>query len=292
MPSFQTKEIFPEDFPKSLLQAKNCPKKLYYRGTWNQEIFDNTLAMVGSRRMSRYGQNTVLKFMPDLVAAKVTIISGFMYGIDSMAHDSCLKLGGKTIAVLGGGLAAMRNSTNEKLYDEILNNNGLIVSEYPDDFKGTLWTFPQRNRIVAGLATRGTLVIEAGLKSGSLITCRIGHEMGKKVWAVPGNIDSPTSEGTNYLIKNNQAEMCIGIGDILGQRNEIEQTNWLDEPDNEEKQIIDCLKRGYNSLDEIKIIVGWDIKKLNTKISMMSLGGLLEESGGKYYPAVSKSIIR
>jgi len=164
--------------------------------------------------MSRYGQEVVAKFMPDLVANKITIISGFMYGVDTESHQKCLEFGGRTVAVLGGGLNILVPPENDDLYSQILNNGGLVISEYKNNFQPTLWSFPQRNRIVAGLSTLGVLVVEAGIKSGSLITARMGREQGKKIYVIPGQITSSTAEGTNYLIKNDLGEMVTLADDI------------------------------------------------------------------------------
>ena len=179
------------------------------------EIFENSLAVVGSRDMSLYGKEVIAKFVPDLVSNKITIISGFMYGVDVESHQKCLECGGKTVAVLGCGLNVLTSKENDSLYTKILENGGLVISEYEANLKPTRWSFPQRNRIVAGLSTLGVLVVEAKLKSGSLITAKIGQKQGKKVYVIPGQITSETSEGTNYLIKNNLGKMVTSAADIL-----------------------------------------------------------------------------
>ncbi|HBP51292.1 MAG: hypothetical protein US68_C0013G0007 [Candidatus Shapirobacteria bacterium GW2011_GWE1_38_10] len=211
---WEIKTIDKKDFPKQLREIKNCPKRLFYRGNWDNKIFEKSLAMVGSRRMSRYGQEVVAKFMPKLVANKITIISGFMYGVDTESHQKCLEFEGKTVAVLGGGLDVLTPAENGNLYNEILEKGGLVVSEYEIDFQPTRWSFPQRNRIVSGLSTLGVLVVEAELKSGSLITARFGREQNKKIYAVPGQVTSATAQGTDYLIKNNLGQITVSADDI------------------------------------------------------------------------------
>lgn len=208
------KIINKSNFPKQLKEIKNCPEKLFYRGNWDNKIFDKSLAIVGSRRMSQYGKEVVAKFMPKLVANRITIISGFMYGIDTESHQKCLEFGGITVAILGGGLNLFTPSENYNLYSEILNNNGLVISEYEACFQPTLWSFPQRNRIVSGLSTLGILVVEAGMKSGSLITARMGREQGKNVYVVPGQLNNSIAEGCNYLIKNNLGKITTSVTDI------------------------------------------------------------------------------
>jgi len=123
------KIIEKKDFPKQLKEIKNVPEKLYYRGEWNNQIFEKSLAVVGSRRMSRYGKEVINQFMPELVAKNITIISGFMYGVDTESHLACLEFGGKTVAVLGGGLNVLTPVENDNLYTKILKNAGLVSDD-------------------------------------------------------------------------------------------------------------------------------------------------------------------
>ncbi|HUS60336.1 MAG TPA: DNA-processing protein DprA [Nevskiaceae bacterium] len=207
-----------KNYPEILKEIKNPPKTLFFRGNLGQKIFKKSLSVVGTRRMTSYGKMAVDKLISGLVPQKVTIISGFMYGIDSEAHQRCLEYGGITVAVLGSGLNVVYPPENHKLYQQILKSEGAVISEYPPETKPQLWTFPQRNRIVAGLASLGVLIIEAGERSGSLITARLAREQGKKVFAVPGPITSSVSAGTNLLIKNHLAKMILEPEDILGKK--------------------------------------------------------------------------
>ena len=272
-----------KDFPEQLKVIRNCPEKLYYRGNWDNKIFEKSLAVVGSRRMSRYGQEVVAKFMPEFVANKITIISGFMYGIDTESHKKCLEFGGITVAVLGGGLNILVPPENGNLYSEILNSNGLIISEYEQDFQPTLWSFPQRNRIVAGLSTLGILVVEAGMKSGSLITARLGREQNKKIYAIPGQLTCSTAEGTNYLIKNNLGEMAISPDEITKNKLVNLQETLFESSDPMENKIIQLLKIESLSIDELCLKMHNTIIELNTKIILMSLNNLVFEENGKIY---------
>lgn len=284
---WKIEEIKKEDknFPSGLKKIRNCPDKIYFRGNWNKEIFEKTLAIVGSRQMTRYGREIISKFMPDFIAEKLTIISGFMYGVDVEAHQKCLELGGKTIAVLGGGLDFLSPAENDNLYTEILKNNGLVISEYEPDFKPTLWSFPARNRIVSALSTQGILVVEAGLKSGSLITARIGSEQNKKVFAIPGPITSRLSEGTNWLIKNNSAKMVLETRDILEKKIiETKQMNFLEENLNTiENKIIKLLQNEELSIDELARNLNLKIYEISTHLSNLLLKDFIVEEAGKYY---------
>ncbi|MFA5827977.1 MAG: DNA-processing protein DprA [Candidatus Shapirobacteria bacterium] len=272
-------------FPMELKKISGCPKKLYYRGEWDTRLFAKTLSVVGSRRMTKYGREVIARFMPDLVANKVVIISGFMYGVDSEAHRTCLSLGGKTIAVLGCGLNCLTPIENDEMYAEILENGGLVVSEYEPDFKPTLWSFPQRNRIVSGMSTLGILIVEAGVKSGSLITARIGFKQKKNIFAVPGQITSTASEGSNWLIDQGLAKIAVSPGQILGQKNYVTQMDIFEENDIniEYKKVISVLRRESMTTDELAREINMNIPEISILISKMIMDGVIEDDNGKLY---------
>lgn len=282
------------DYPKQLLEVPKIPDRLYYRGEWMENVVKKSLAIVGSRRMTRYGRGVLEKFIPELVANGITIISGFMYGVDAEAHRLCLEAGGRTVAVLGGGLDVLTPIENEQLYSDILKAKGVVISEYEADFKPTLWSFPQRNRIVAGLATLGVLVVEAGLKSGSLITASLGRKYGRDVWAVPGPIDCSTSDGTNWLIGEGLGKMITSVEQITAKKTEVNQGMlWAEGCEPEERQIMVWLKNEALSLDELTRVSGISAANLGTTLTMMSLKNLVTEEVGRYYlTPTSRSIIR
>ena len=256
--------------------------KLYFRGIWDDNLFEKTIVVVGSRRMTRYGKEIVAKFMPDLVANKLTVISGFMYGIDTEAHNQCIEMGGKTIAVLGSGLNYLTTVDNDELYTRILESGGLVLSEYEPDFKATAWSFPQRNRIVADLSTDGVLVVEAGMKSGSLITARIGREIGKPVFAVPGPINSVSSEGCNWLIKNGQAKMVTEIGDVI-EKITKQESLFIPELNNDENLIYKLLECESLTVDEIAKKLKKSVSEISIIVSTMSMKNIIDEEMGKVY---------
>jgi len=275
------------DFPDILKKISDCPEKLFYRGEWNDEIFKKTLSIVGSRKMSRYGREVIGKFMPELIGQKITIISGFMYGVDSEAHKNCLDLGGKTIAVLGSGLDELYPTENDKLYTEILEKGGLVISEYEPNFKATLWSFPQRNRIVSALSTIGVLIVEAGLKSGSLITAKLALKQNKNIFAIPGQIGFKTAEGTNWLIQNGAAKMVVSVGDILGNFSHCpDQGNLFKDYSNLselEQQIIAVLENEEVTVDELCQKIRKPISEISTTISMMLMRDLIVQENNKIY---------
>jgi len=179
-------------YPKKLKEIKNPPKNIYYQG---KIIWDNPcLAVIGSRNCSTENKSTCLKIIKDL-PANFVIVSGLAKGIDTFAHISALKSGKTTIAVLPSGIEKIYPKENENLTKKIIENNGLLISEYPSKTKPTKFSFIQRNRITAGLSF-AVLVIEAQIKSGTMHTVRFAQEQGKTIYAVPG------SEGTDYLIIN------------------------------------------------------------------------------------------
>jgi DNA processing protein len=276
-----------KDSPKGLQEIRNCPGKLFYRGEWNDNLFKKVTAIVGSRQITKYGRSVVEKIMPEIVFQKSTVISGFMYGVDTEAHQKCLELGGKTIAVLGSGLDEYYPKENDKLYTEILKTGGLVISEYEANFKPTVWSFPQRNRIVAGLTNTSVVIVEAGIKSGSLITAKLAMEQKRKILAVPGPINSKTSEGTNYLIKTGGAKILTEPRDIFEDKIAMPtQENLFKDYSNLndlERIIIDLLENEAMTSDELCQITKRNITEISTTLSMMLMKDLLTEEDGKFY---------
>jgi len=194
-----------------LLDLSSPPKNLYFAGKWNPLLFNRCAAIVGSRKMTSYGERVIEKLVPRLLAQNYTIVSGFMYGVDQYAHKVCVENGGLAIAVLGWGITTSLFGDDLKLAKQIIAKGGLLLSEWEEQ-KAALWTFPQRNRIVAALSDK-TYVVEAALQSGSLITARIAAKLKRELWAVPGPITSRTSCGTNKLIADKKAKIYpYGVG--------------------------------------------------------------------------------
>lgn len=187
-------------YPNILKRIYDPPKKLYVMG--NEELLKiNSIAIVGSRDNTEYGKEAAKYFAYNVAKQNICIVSGLARGIDSFAHIGALQAKGKTIAVVGNGLDIVYPKENAKLVQKIIKLGGAIISEYPIGSKPERFHFPARNRIISGLSN-GVLVIEAKEKSGSLITADFAIEQGKEVFAVPGNINSLNSVGTNNLIKD------------------------------------------------------------------------------------------
>ena len=210
--NIQILTIKDEDYPYLLKQIYDPPSVIYIMG--NKKILSqNGIAIVGSRNCSLYGQK-IAKYLSYQLAKKgIHIISGLARGIDTFSHIGTLQARGKTIAVLGSGLDVIYPPENEKLAEKIVESGGCLVSEYIVGTKPLGEHFPARNRIISGLAS-GVVVVEASEKSGSLITVDFALEQGKNVYAVPGNINSPNSLGTNSLIKQG-AKIVTNVEDIL-----------------------------------------------------------------------------
>ena len=259
-------------------------KILHFRGVDPNSINKKSIAVVGSRQMTRYGRDVVDKFVCDFVANGVTTISGFMYGVDTEVAKKTLEYGGKHIAIFGCGLDHIYPPENKKLYEEILKSGGSIVSEYEDSAKPSIWKFPQRNKIVASLASLGVLVIEAGSGSGSLVTAKIAKKMGKKVWAVPWPINSRVSVGCNELIKSGDAQMAICVRDIIKiKTTEIQNSRIPDNLNTEEQKIFKILQLEPMEIDEIAQKLEENVVEVGSTLSIMGIKGLVTESGGKYF---------
>lgn len=253
---------------KNLHNLSTPPKKLYFQGNWNPKIFENCTAVVGSRRMTDYGRRVVEKIIPQLIIQKQTIVSGFMYGIDQYTHQICCEGGGKTIAVLGWGINHKLTGYDAKLAGRIIDSGGILLSEWESQ-PPTHWTFPARNRIVAGLSKQ-VLVVEAAENSGSLITARIAKNLKREVWAVPGPITSRTSAGTNGLIAKGLAKMypaTAASADNL--------------PTND--PILQALDQESLTADEISRKLELSVSQVGAQLSFLLLSGAVSEIGGKYY---------
>lgn len=188
-------------YPAFLREIADPPIVLYVKGDW-QECFDLPgVAVIGSRRCSTYGENASEMLSRDLAERGICIISGLARGIDAAAHKGALSAGGRTIGVIGTGIDIVYPRENTRLTNDILENGGCIVSQFPLGTPPLPENFPFRNRMISGLSL-GVLVVEASERSGSLITARLAAEQGREVMAVPGNITSGNSFGTNYLIKS------------------------------------------------------------------------------------------
>jgi len=272
-------------YPSRLRLIKNPPKLLYYAGEMVAE--ENCLAIVGSRICSPYGKETALEMAKKAAQSSLTVVSGLAAGIDSMAHQAAVQAEKRTIAVLGGGLdfQSFYPKQNLRLAGQIIENGGVLISEYPPKTKPANYTFPQRNRIISGLSL-GVLVIEARIKSGALITADYAKKQNKKIFAVPGPIQSSSSRGCNLLIKKG-ARLTETIQDVLNELgldcSEKPESSFLKSDDPKELLILKLLEEG--SLNIEKIIEKTKINAAEAAgiISSMELKGIITDLGGNNY---------
>jgi DNA processing protein len=296
----KTVEITDKKYPKALKEAlgylvsSQGPKRLFYKGVWSDEIFQNCLAVVGSRHLTHYGRQATERIVTECAVAGITIVSGFMYGGDEAAHSAAVRCG-RTIAVMPCGIDLIHPPGQKDLYKKILDTGGLIISEYESDLQPQNWMYVQRDRIVAGLS-KAVLVTEAALDSGSLITAGYAKKYNRKVFAIPGPITSEVSRGTIKLIKEG-AEPVTEAKDILdffkitpkfSKSKSVQNLNdrvvYEHSPAGTlEQKIIDQLKREPMKADEMARLFSVPVAHLGTTLSLMQLKGFISQDSGKYY---------
>jgi len=203
-------------YPSLLREIYDPPVTLYVKGAWFECLEQPCVAIVGSRKCSTYGQNAASMLARDLAQRGVTIVSGFARGIDAAAHRGAIEGGGRTVAVIGTGIDEVYPRDHKKLAEEVLEAGGAMVSQFPLTTPPVSENFPYRNRIISGLSL-GVIVVEAAENSGSLITARLAIEQNREVFAVPGNITSRNSFGTNYLIKGAGAKLIQQWQDVAAE---------------------------------------------------------------------------
>lgn len=284
--NFPIKKIEKNNYPKSLLEIPQIPKQLYIRGDLPESDLVY-LSVIGSRKYTAYGKEVCKKLIEGLKGFPICIVSGLALGIDSIAHESALNAELKTLAIPGSGLDenSIYPKSNIGLAKRILENDGCLLSEFELKQNATLWTFPQRNRIMAGIS-KAVLVIEAEEKSGTLITARLATEYNRDVLTVPGSIFSSTSSGPHMLIRlgatpvKNSEEILEALGIDNTNKTAIEKN--YDSLEGIEKAIIESLSEPL-SKDELIEILNIDIQTLNTNLMMLEIKGYTKESGGKIF---------
>jgi len=273
-------------YPRRLKEINQSPPVLYIRGS--VEMADDwAVAVVGTRRVTPYGRQVAIELSRFLAQNGVTVVSGLARGVDAVAHSSALQAGGRTIAVLGNGVDVVYPPEHRKLSDEILQS-GALISDYPVGTPPDSQNFPPRNRIISGMSL-ATIVVEAGEKSGALITAEFAAEQGREVFAVPGSILAAQSTGTNRLIEQG-ARPLLKMSEIL----DVLQLNRLPEmretrksmPASEnEKKILDYLKQDPLHIDIICEMTGLPVNEVSATLTMMELKGMVNSLGGMNYVA-------
>ncbi|AAM24672.1 MULTISPECIES: DNA-processing protein DprA [Caldanaerobacter] len=274
-----------EEYPSILREIHNPPVVLYLKGRLNlKDKF--SIAMVGSRKATYYGKQMAQKLSYDLSERGITVVSGLARGIDTYSHLGALKGRGSTIAVLGCGINVVYPTENKKLMEQI-GEEGLLVSEYPLDYPPLSQNFPLRNRIISGLS-QGVVVVEAGAKSGALITAQFALEQGREVFAVPGNVTSAYSAGTNDLIKQG-AKIVTQVEDILEEfsfREDLRMALTENEElslTEDEKVVYEFIKEAPRDVEEISYTLNMKMSKLNSILTSLMLKGLIDRLPGNKY---------
>jgi DNA processing protein len=272
-------------YPPRLLEIHNAPPVLYVRG----EILPQdewAVAVVGTRSGTRYGRQMVAEFAGDLGRSGITVVSGLARGIDSLAHRATLRAGGRTIAVLGSGIDIIYPSEHRDLASMIAER-GAVVTEYPLGTKPEAGNFPPRNRIISGLSL-GTLVVEAGKRSGALITADYALEQGREVFALPGSATSGKSEGTNRLIQEGAAKLVLSVQDVLEELNltlveRHQEVRTFVPEDEREASILKHVSTEPIHVDDIGQRTSLPISEVTSTLALMELKGMVRQVGGMNY---------
>ena len=282
-------DINNEFYPEILREISDPPKKLYVLGNIDN-LNSRSIAIIGSRKCTEYGKKNGEKFAYNLAKEKFTIVSGMAKGIDSSAHIGALRAKGNTIAVLGAGFNNIFPKENIKLFEDILNNDGTIITEYEPSIEVSANNFRRRNRIISGLSM-GVLVIEAAKKSGTGITVNYARRQEKPIFVIPSNIESEKGVGTNRLLKRDGI-LVTDSDDILTyfkmdkitqiKIEDIEECNKL-EIKQEYKDIYMTIKNGITNINQISRTLCLNISELNSKLLMMELEGIIEVKPGNNY---------
>jgi DNA processing protein len=272
------------DYPSRLKEIYDYPPILYIRGSLLPQD-EWCLAVVGTRRATVYGRQVAEEIVTDLARNKITIVSGLAKGIDSIAHQSALEAGGRTIAVFASGLDIVYPGENASLARTIIQQ-GALISEYPLGIRPKADNFPRRNRIMSGLSL-GVLVIEADETSGAMITAHLATEQNREVFAVPGSILSPTSRGTNHLIQEG-AKLIRDYSDILEELNltavahQMEIKEIIPASDTE-SLLLKQLGAEPTHIDAVCHGSGLPISTVSSTLAMMELKGLVKQVGTMNY---------
>jgi DNA processing protein len=270
-----------KDFPASLAAIPGKLSKIYYIGDEFMELCSHPcVAIVGSRKVSPYGRAVTEKLAADLAKQGIVIISGLALGVDSIAHEAALSVGGKTIAVLASGLDKITPSSHTALAHQIVKGGGAIISEYPEGTGALKPFFVARNRIISGLS-QAVVITEAAVKSGSLHTANFALEQGREVMAVPGNITSPLSAGTNMLIKTG-ATPILSAQDVLEGLGlapiEITQQSLLGNND-QESTILQLIGKGTSDSETLLNLSMLTLPVFSQTLTLLEITGRIKPMG-------------
>jgi DNA processing protein len=272
------------DYPSRLKEIYDYPPVIYIRGSLLPED-EWCLAVVGTRRATVYGKQVTEEIVTDLARSRITIVSGLAKGIDSVAHRAALEAGGRSIAIFACGLDTVYPGENAELARRIMQQ-GALISEYPLGIRPRADNFPRRNRIMSGLSL-GVLVVEAGEESGAIITANLALEQNREVFAIPGSILSPASQGTNHLIQEG-AKLVRSYTDILEELNLMAVAQQLEmkemiPPSDTEALLLKQLGAEPSHIDEVCRLSGLPISTVSSTLAIMELKGMVKQVGAMNY---------
>ncbi|MGI9114403.1 MAG: DNA-protecting protein DprA [Chthoniobacterales bacterium] len=276
------------EYPRSLREIHAPPIVLYVWGELNERD-QHAIGIIGARRTTHYGSESAKKLAYQLAYAGLTVVSGLARGIDTAAHHGALAAKGRTIAVIGSGLAKLYPPENAALADKIRNGNGAIVSEFSMEIEPDRQTFPMRNRIISGWS-QGILVVEAGLNSGALITASQAIEQGRSVYAVPGHINAPSAMGSNRLIQQG-AKLVMDASDILDDLQILlpeakpiaSAARPLPELSTSERSVYDAIDSSETAIDAIAERCNLSTSIVSSTLLRLELKRLVKQLPGKYF---------
>ncbi|HWR18938.1 MAG TPA: DNA-processing protein DprA [Clostridia bacterium] len=277
-----------DTYPELLKHIHNPPPVLFVKGRLKNDI-TLPLAIIGSRKCTSYGKKMAFSLASDLTRAGACVVSGLAYGIDAQSAAGALSIKESdfpTVAVLGCGVDVVYPKDNENLYSEIVER-GAVVSEFLPGTGPHPSNFPRRNRIISGMS-RGLVVVEAASRSGTSITANFALEQGRDVFAVPGRVSDPMSEGTNRLIAEGAAKITLSAADVLedyGLRAYVEANHPEEKQtlSGEQKTIYDLLAAGEKSFDELSDLTGFSMGMLNSTLTELEFSGIIKQSPGRIY---------
>jgi DNA processing protein len=278
------------DYPRRLMEIDQPPPVLYTLGEL-LDVDEWAIAVVGSRRITSYGRQVTEEIAASLARNGITVVSGLARGVDAVAHQAALRAGGRTLAVLGSGVDRIYPPEHRQLAEQIITQ-GAILSDYPLGTPPDATNFPPRNRIIAGLA-RATVVVEAGERSGALITAAFAAEQGREVFAVPGSIFAQQSKGPNRLILDG-ARPLLDVKDLLEVLDmvsigDFRQARTVLPADAVEAQLYSILGREPMHVDEIRSRANLPIEKVSAALTLMELKGMIRQVGGMHYVALRET---
>ena len=269
-----------ENYPIKIKECLSDYKPIYYRG--NLSLLDKpSIAIVGSRKASAYGKSCARALSKCAVEHGAVVVSGLALGIDSEAHSACLENGGGTIAVLANGVDVFYPKRNQAMQKRI-EETGLLLSEYEDGTRAQRYTFPVRNRIISAISD-AIVIVEAGSRSGSLITAECAQEQGKEVYSIPGNITSPGSLGTNKLIRDGAVPL-INFDELFEDLGLSKSNKKIDQIflSKTESRVLEVVKGGSElSIEQIRHIIDIDLAEINAIITILEMKGLIFCEMGK-----------